>query len=388
MLLYFRLGGYKSFTTTQELSCTALSGTKLKGSVHQDNFIMKSNFKECKSTFIFGHSSSGKSSIIEALQMILTIIKTGSVPDITNVCNPRTDIVELSIACSIDTRHDYEYTIAIHKDRSIQYEQFHKNNTPLMMYNKAKSKLTIQGKKIKSLTNTSYAPPNTSTVLHHMKNRMNAHVSSFIGAINKIHILSPIPSCAPLELDEKQLCTWLQHSSISLDILHCIDSSIQQIVWVPTLRNGHSVVYKPCFQHIHADTYRTYRELSEESYSFKIIMQWLPMLKKVKDGHTVVIDDLHNYINGRAIIKLLTDYIHGSTSINGQLITTTHDVSLLNLHLLSPDQIQFISGSLPNTILALSDYAYEKGDIQTMFLQGCFGGYHETSRTQANTAAQ
>ena len=73
MLLEFKAGGFCSFKEMQELYLTPYTGTRIKKTKYEDNFIETREIRVMKSAIIFGSNASGKTNFLMAMEKFLDI---------------------------------------------------------------------------------------------------------------------------------------------------------------------------------------------------------------------------------------------------------------------------------------------------------------------------
>ena len=117
------------------------------------------------------------------------------------------------------------------------------------------------------------------------------------------------------------------------------------------------------------------REESEGSrVLFSIAGPWLDVLK---NGHTLVVDELHNSLHPLAL-KFLVGLFHDSrfNTGNAQLIFTSHETSIMTKGFMHPDQVWLLEkGNAGNSLLfPLSDYKVrDVSAFQKAYLDGRYG---------------
>ena len=117
------------------------------------------------------------------------------------------------------------------------------------------------------------------------------------------------------------------------------------------------------------------REESEGSrVLFSIAGPWLDVLK---NGYTLVVDELHNSLHPLAL-KFLVGLFHDSryNTGNAQLIFTSHETSIMTKSFMHPDQVWLLEkGNAGNSLLIpLSDYKVrDVSAFQKAYLDGRYG---------------
>jgi len=138
---------------------------------------------------------------------------------------------------------------------------------------------------------------------------------------------------------------------------------------------------RPLFMHQMLDNDNEFIafELEDESDGtqnlFSLAGPWLDVLDK---GMVVVFDELDTSLHPK-IVRFLVCLLHGNkTNLNNaQLISTSHDVTLMEGNLFRRDQIWFVekNSSRSTQLVPLSDFSPRKGEaIMKGYLKGRYGG--------------
>lgn len=119
-------------------------------------------------------------------------------------------------------------------------------------------------------------------------------------------------------------------------------------------------------------------DLDEESDGTKVLFSLAgPWLDVLKNGYTLVVDELSNSLHPLAF-QYLVNLINGPNNKSGaQLIFTTHDTTILAGKQLHPDQINLIekNAAFETEIIPLSDFEVRSDEaIQKGYLGGRYGG--------------
>lgn len=118
-------------------------------------------------------------------------------------------------------------------------------------------------------------------------------------------------------------------------------------------------------------------ETSESQGTKKFFNLIGPWIEALKNGYTVVVDELHTHIHP-LMTKFLINLFHNEdlNKSNAQLIFTTHDTSILNQDVFRRDQIWFCEKQNKATKLyPLSDFKVrkDKTNLENDYLLGRFG---------------
>ena len=119
-------------------------------------------------------------------------------------------------------------------------------------------------------------------------------------------------------------------------------------------------------------------DMREESDGSRVLFSIAgPWLDVLKNGYTLVIDELHNSLHPLAL-KFLVGLFHDSryNTGNAQLIFTSHETSIMTKGFMHPDQVWLLEkGNAGNSILfPLSDYKVrDVSAFQKAYLDGRYG---------------
>ncbi len=117
--------------------------------------------------------------------------------------------------------------------------------------------------------------------------------------------------------------------------------------------------------------------LSEESDGTNRIMDLIPMIYLLRQGNTVVIDEIDRSFHSLISEKIYELFFRETKEKGAQLIATTHDLSLLNLKKLRRDETWFIEKDKKNRsiIYSLEEFKprFDK-NLRSAYMSGRFGG--------------
>lgn len=116
--------------------------------------------------------------------------------------------------------------------------------------------------------------------------------------------------------------------------------------------------------------------MSEESDGTLRLLDFLPMLIKLKNGNAVfLIDEIDRSLHPMMSLEILNCYLSFLTNnSNVQLITTTHECNLLNLNLIRQDEVWFVEKNINGAshLTSLAEYK-PREDIRKGYLIGRYG---------------
>lgn len=119
--------------------------------------------------------------------------------------------------------------------------------------------------------------------------------------------------------------------------------------------------------------------LEEESEGTKKLFSISgPLIDSLEDGNVLIIDELHESLHPK-IVSFIVDIFNNEKTNpnNAQLIFTTHDTSILNEDVFTPDQVWFCdkNESQETSLYSLSEFKVRKGrsNFEAGYLSGRFG---------------
>lgn len=131
--------------------------------------------------------------------------------------------------------------------------------------------------------------------------------------------------------------------------------------------------------HLLKDGNKVLFDLDDESDGTqKIFALSGPWLDTLKNGYTLVIDELHDNLHP-LMVKFLVDLFHDEETNpnNAQLIFTTHETSILNQDVFRRDQIWFCEKDKDqsSSLFPLTDFSPRKGvdNLEKGYLSGRYG---------------
>lgn len=152
--------------------------------------------------------------------------------------------------------------------------------------------------------------------------------------------------------------------------------------YVVTRRNGQLLARKLVAYHLQSDGNMARFELRHESDGSRRIIDLLPAfleLSQQDSSKVYLIDEIDRSLHTLLTRRLLEVYLAGcSARSRKQLLFTTHDLLLLDQHLLRRDEMWVTErdGGGASSLFSFSDYSdvrYDK-DIRKSYLQGRLGG--------------
>ena len=341
MILNFAIEGFTSFNERQEISFTAFNKQRIKNTKYEENYVLESPFRECKSILFFGNNAVGKTNVILALSTLRYILNTGKFPDPRwfNWYNTQMGF-ELVVSKGRDY---YEYRIKINRDGYIVSEALLKNEENIFTFDSNILQSELLDNKIEEI----YSIRSTSPVLLKLKDFIHKEYDEFMEAVKKISVVIT----NSYDLDDKGLRYEFSeitkqkietNKALALELLQQIDSSIVDISFkLYDLEEKTYEIY--LHRYSRRENNNIKQNIADESSGVKKIVSLLAKLLSIYDGETLVIDELDSSISTRSLMLIYNNMINNGRNRSGQLIVSTHNLELLNLDLFAPEQIYILS---------------------------------------------
>lgn len=371
MILNFAIEGFTSFNERQEISFTAFNKQRIKNTKYEENYVLESPFRECKSILFFGNNAVGKTNVILALSTLRYILNTGKFPDPRwfNWYNTQMGF-ELVVSKGRDY---YEYRIKINRDGYIVSEALLKNEENIFTFDSNILQSELLDNKIEEI----YSIRSTSPVLLKLKDFIHKEYDEFMEAVKKISVVIT----NSYDLDDKGLRYEFSeitkqkietNKALALELLQQIDSSIVDISFkLYDLEEKTYEIY--LHRYSRRENNNIKQSIADESSGVKKIVSLLAKLLSIYDGETLVIDELDSSISTRSLMLIYNNMINNGRNRSGQLIVSTHNLELLNLDLFAPEQIYILSKNdcLSTEINSLADFDLRSSNkrLAVKFLQ-------------------
>lgn len=371
MILNFAIEGFTSFNERQEISFTAFNKQRIKNTKYEENYVLESPFRECKSILFFGNNAVGKTNVILALSTLRYILNTGKFPDPRwfNWYNTQMGF-ELVVSKGRDY---YEYKIKINRDGYIVSEALLKNEENIFTFDSNILQSELLDNKIEEI----YSIRSTSPVLLKLKDFIHKEYDEFMEAVKKISVVIT----NSYDLDDKGLRYEFSeitkqkietNKALALELLQQIDSSIVDISFkLYDLEEKTYEIY--LHRYSRRENNNIKQNKADESSGVKKIVSLLAKLLSIYDGETLVIDELDSSISTRSLMLIYNNMINNGRNRSGQLIVSTHNLELLNLDLFAPEQIYILSKNdcLSTEINSLADFDLRSSNkrLAVKFLQ-------------------
>ena len=414
MLVSFRVENFKSFKDLTEFSMEA---TKLKN-LKESNTYNINNISLLKSAVIYGANASGKSSLLDAMTGIKSIVKNSisiekmeKYPALPFLLNSQTEDKESFFEIEFIVEEIiYRYGFEIATNSIILKEWlFQKKLQPKAresrLFQREKQTITLgatfkEGKGLDSKTRE-------NTLFLSVVAQFNGIISrNIIEWFNQFNIISNIKSDEfkynsfdKLEDEEfkDKIVTLIKSADIgiydiakrkiSFDELKIEDDKAEKLpeFLIKELKeNGLSTIETKHMQYNEDNSFIGLKSFDldfESDGTQKLLALSAPIIETLLKGEILVIDELDNSMHTELVYAIIKLFNSKETNPNkAQLIFTTHDTNLLNQKLFRRDQIWFTQKDIYGVSELYSLVEYGKGKtrddlvLEKNYLDGKFGG--------------
>ncbi len=414
MLVSFRVENFKSFKDLTEFSMEA---TKLKN-LKESNTYNINNISLLKSAVIYGANASGKSSLLDAMTGIKSIVKNSisiekmeKYPALPFLLNSQTEDKESFFEIEFIVEEIiYRYGFEIATNSIILKEWlFQKKLQPKAresrLFQREKQTITLgatfkEGKGLDSKTRE-------NTLFLSVVAQFNGIISrNIIEWFNQFNIISNIKSDEfkynsfdKLEDEEfkDKIVTLIKSADIgiydiakrkiSFDELKIEDDKVEKLpeFLIKELKeNGLSTIETKHMQYNEDNSFKGLKSFNldfESDGTQKLLALSAPIIETLLKGEILVIDELDNSMHTELVYAIIKLFNSKETNPNkAQLIFTTHDTNLLNQKLFRRDQIWFTQKDIYGVSELYSLVEYGKGKtrddlvLEKNYLDGKFGG--------------
>lgn len=409
MLIEFNVTNYRSIKTCQTLSMVAA-----KDAAHLNNCItskIPGLTQVLRTAALYGANASGKSNLIAALSFMRSMVETSAISiregQSLNVSPFRFD------ADTINEPSEFEVTFV---DNDVRYQYgFALNATRvlkewLLVYIERKAQRWFErnydSKNDKDIWKFgSHLAGGKQRSLWSESTRGNALFLSaavnlnseqlrpiFNWFVNKLVViesnlqLPPIYTmeCIRNEINKPQIIQLLQAADLGITDVqiktqqgHQFQLRFEPGVAALESRPASNILSATFFHQNKNDTHVGF-DLTEESHGTQRLFAYAaPMLDVLRDGKTLVVDELDSSLHPQ-MIRFLLSLIQNSNlnKSNAQLIFTTHNTSLLDIDLFRRDQIWFMEKDVDQTsrLYPLTDFSPRKDEaLEKGYLLGRYG---------------
>ena len=421
MLISFSVQNYRSFANSQTISMSAGVGASRKKEI---SFASGNSFAPhlLRSVCLFGPNGAGKSSMVEAIEFfsefIISSAKDSQEGETINVTPFKLDKAwreqpsEFEITF-ITGGSLYQYGFAVDEKRvwgewlfskpnesdtrtRVLFQREYDSENGTYYWNVSKKHIKGEKELWKKSTRANALFLSTAIQL-----KSEALKDIFDWILRNLRIvtspdrLSPSSTIRQIVNDDKKdsIISFLQAADIGIKSLEVEKQPIpkkdaEEILSgdMPS-RKVHEIIrksaergkyYKTKSIHQGTDGELAEFDMREESEGSRVLFSIAgPWLDVLKNGHTLVVDELHNSLHPLAL-KFLVGLFHDSryNTGNAQLIFTSHETSIMTKGFMHPDQVWLLEkGNAGNSLLIpLSDYKVrDVSAFQKAYLDGRYG---------------
>jgi len=417
MLVEFRVKNFRSLRDEQVLSLVAT-----KDKTWADTHTLETGLKAVphllKSAAIYGANASGKSNLLKALRyMRSTVVTSATVsPDRTFAVQPfRLDTkssnqpTEFEVTFILD-KVRYQYGFSMTQQRVItEHLLVYKAAKPQRWFTRSFDETTDKdvyefGPGLKGERNVWKKATRSNTLFLSMAVQLNSEVlrpvynwfAQSLVIVNDPEQFSPEFLIQMLKQPDgrQQIRDLLRAADISIEDIELktrkVSASELPFKLLPELlplkvqadkveiRDTKVEEVQLIFSHITAEGSAKFGLMDESSGTRILLFLVGPMLDILRNGRTLVIDELDTSLHPLLVHELVRLFYRSETNPGGaQLIFTTHDASLLDADLLRRDQVWLVEkdAQQASKLVALSEFSPRKNEaLERGYLMGRYGG--------------
>ncbi len=408
MLINFNVENFKSYKKDVNLSMRA---TAIKDLVEDNTFIIN-DVSLLKSAVIFGANASGKSSLLDAMAEMKSIVLLSANQNVQYIHRPfllntqsKTKATKFEIEIIID-EIIYYYGFAIDNSGVILSEFLSRKKLESgarrsILFKRDKQEFKIlpsfkEGRKLESKTRD-------EALFLSVVAQFNGEISGkIIDWFKNFNILSNLKSEAFKHLsfeklkdeDFKEKIVNLIKSAdvgiydiiskkISFDDLSIEDKAIKELpdfVLDHLKKNGIDTIKTEHIVYNEQDSFHNYEifELDFESDGTqRLLALSTPIIDALEKGSILAVDELDNSLHTELVEAIMKLFNSKETNTqNAQLIFTTHDTNILDQKLLRRDQIWFAQKDIfgASELYSLVEFKSRNDlDLEKNYLEGKFG---------------
>ncbi len=414
MLVNFRVENFKSYKDLKEFSMEA---TKLKNLKESNTFDIN-NISLLKSAVIYGANASGKSSLLDAIRAMKSILKNSILPKKAKQYNSKAFLFNLETEKKetffemefIIDNIIYRYGFKIAIDATIIKEWLYQKKLQpkareSRLFERIEQNITFGTlfKEGKALTKIDKEFLFLSMVANFDKNGLIS--KKILDWFNQLIIISNSKSDSFLadsfeKLDNKPLKKKIIDLIKGVDI-GISDISKKEISFEELKKDNPNIESLPSFiiedmkkkgllsvetkhiQYTYDNRYNGLKTLdlsSESDGTQKLLALSAPIIEALTDGKILIIDELDSSLHTELVKAIVMLFNSEETNPNNaQLIFTTHDTNLLNQKFFRRDQIWFTEKDIYGVTDLYSLVEYGKGktrddlELAKNYLKGKFG---------------
>lgn len=322
MLVRFSVRGCLSFPDTVTLRLVPSDHRRIKGTRYESCFSAVSEYKIMRSLLVFGPSGAGKTNLLIALQFLLDTILEGWTPALLPSGNGP---VSFAISLYDETSaRSYDYSLS-YTAEGIEEESLSLGGAVLYAYSRGVLEWHGPGDAPR-VSSSEDILAQTAAFLPESEGLRRMAATVHIVRERDMTVWQQMP----MRLSEVEWKYWQSEERDILFLLQLIDPSICRISYTGDGDTAEVLLWRhgeprPC-------------RLSDEAAGLRKMAALAAGLAQMRQGSTVIIDDLDAYWMTPVLQHLIRDFVHQKEN-RGQLLGVTHDLLLLDNDLFHPEQL-------------------------------------------------
>ncbi|MCW8165247.1 ATP-binding protein [Verminephrobacter aporrectodeae subsp. tuberculatae] len=414
MLIEFRVTNFRSLRDEQVLSLVASSDKTLQDSHTQATGIRAAPFL-VRSAVVYGANASGKSNLIRALKSMRGVVTQSATakPDQIFAAQPfRLDAdsidqpIEFEATLLLDgVRYQYGFALTTQRvvsEHLLVYQAFKPQRWFKRHFDTDTGKDVYEfGSGLKGPKNLWEGATRPNALFLSVAVQLNSDALRpvFDWFENRLLIVNeqtrftqkPLIQMLQQADGRKEICNFLSAADISIaDItvetrkiprISRFDSEGSKTEMQSEEMEEHTprTYHKLLFHHVTERGKAVFDLMDESSGTHKLLLFAEPVLDTLRNGQTLVVDELDTSLHSLLLRELVRLFHHSETNTGGaQLIFTTHDTSLLDApDLFRRDQVWLVEKDRDqaSALVSLSEFSPRKNEaLERGYLTGRYGG--------------
>lgn len=421
MILEFSVENFLSFKDLQTLSMVGVKSFKEHDGTN--TFPLDSKYKILKSAAIYGNNASGKSNLIDAISFMRGFVKHSFRDALLDEQNSKIPLMEFLLSTETEGKPSlfeiifttngkkYRYGFEATDQKILSEWLFHTTTKETFLFKRKGQKFDINKSSFKEGLSLGSKTRNNVLFLT-LVAQLNGEIASEViewfqnlNVINGIHDRGYKRYTINKLKTDKEFLKWLSSFVDFLEITKLsTDEEDVKEVDIDKLRHQEKdeelINFLSSLQKLQAKQPKRDRILTwhrkydknkmlmdtvpfdfdnQESEGTKKLIYLLgPWYDTLKNGRTLVVDELDSRLHSSLVLKLV-DFFHKENSTQAQLIFVIHNTSILNRNVLRRDQIWFVNKDQfgCSELYSLSDFSSEKVRKKSAFdknyLEGKYG---------------
>lgn len=395
MFISISIKNFKSFKDTQHFS---LESSTYNGKLHNTFNIDKSlddcdsNNRLLKTAAIYGANSSGKTSILEVINLVSEFIANKydydnplsfqlyqnyhpfifDTSDVNEIDKPTEILIEFAIKQTGYSPIKYVYHLEYNRDKVIKESLQTGKDFDVILFERIDNGEEYHNVRINHKYRNVHKTQSVFRLTFDEYSDQNKELVNIREYFSKVGMLYSNTYIVPSESDNNFI------SSSVVNLMKYFDNSIHNIKYVRKhFIKSSKEKYKLQIEYKHNDIIHTF-DYSEHSKNFKRLLSLCYcVIDSLDKGRLLLIDDIDSGIHSKVLIELLKIFTSELTNENNsQLIFTTQDANLIDHHYTRADQIWFTEKhNHQSSLFSAQDFEGIREDIpfDKWYLAGKFG---------------